>query len=44
MNLLIFGATGDTGCELVKQALTQGYTVTAFVRNSYVQDKNLKTH
>ena len=33
MNLLIFGATGGTGRQLVEQALTQGHTVTAFVRN-----------
>ncbi len=34
MNLLIFGATGGTGCELVKQALALGNVVTAFVRDS----------
>ena len=33
MNLLIIGATGGTGRELVKQALEQGHKVTAFVRN-----------
>jgi len=33
MNILIFGASGKTGHELVKQALTQGHRVTAFVRN-----------
>ncbi|MBX2991270.1 MAG: SDR family oxidoreductase [Bacteroidetes bacterium] len=33
MNLLIVGATGGTGRELVKQALAQGHKVTAFVRN-----------
>ncbi len=32
MKLLIFGATGGTGQELVKQALVQGHVVTAFVR------------
>lgn len=32
MNLLIFGATGGTGRQLVDQALAQGHTVTAFVR------------
>lgn len=32
MNILIFGATGATGKELVKQALEQGHTVTAFMR------------
>ena len=33
MNILIFGASGATGHELVKQALEQGHAVTAFVRN-----------
>lgn len=33
MNVLIFGATGGTGQQLVAQALTQGHVVTAFVRN-----------
>jgi len=32
MKIVIFGATGGTGIELVKQALEQGHTVTAFVR------------
>lgn len=34
MNLLIFGATGDTGRELVKQALAQKHTVTGFSRHA----------
>ncbi|NET02378.1 MAG: SDR family oxidoreductase [Sphaerospermopsis sp. SIO1G2] len=33
MKLLIFGASGNTGKEVVKQALEQGHNVTAFVRN-----------
>ena len=33
MNLLIFGASGATGHELVNQSLSQGHTVTAFVRD-----------
>ena len=33
MKLTIFGATGGTGSELVKQALEQGHDVTAFVRD-----------
>lgn len=44
MNLLIIGATGGTGWELVKQALEQGHKVTAFVRNPekfQFQDSNL---
>ncbi|SEW25177.1 NAD(P)-dependent oxidoreductase [Chitinophaga arvensicola] len=41
MKLLIFGATGGTGRELVTQALRQGHTVTAFVRNpSLVQQQH----
>lgn len=31
--ILIFGATGNTGQEVVKQALELGHSVTAFVRN-----------
>lgn len=33
MRLLIVGATGGTGRELVQQALERGHEVTAFVRN-----------
>ena len=33
MKLIIFGATGQTGQELVKQAIAHGHDVTAFVRN-----------
>jgi putative NADH-flavin reductase len=33
MKVLIFGATGSIGRELVKQALEQGHNVTAFVRD-----------
>ena len=33
MKIAIFGATGKTGIELVKQALEQGHAVTAFVRD-----------
>ena len=33
MKLLIFGATGGTGIQLVRQALEQGHAVTAFVRD-----------
>lgn len=33
MKILIYGASGKTGHELVKQALAKGHTVSAFVRN-----------
>jgi putative NADH-flavin reductase len=33
MKIVIFGASGTVGIELVKQALEQGYEVTAFVRS-----------
>jgi len=33
MKLVIFGSTGATGKELVKQALENGHDVTAFARN-----------
>ena len=32
-NLLVFGASGPTGRQVVTQALTRGYRVTAFVRD-----------
>ena len=34
MKLLIFGATGSIGRHVVKQALEQGHTVTAFTRDA----------
>lgn len=33
MKVAIFGATGGTGIELVRQALERGHAVTAFVRD-----------
>lgn len=33
MNLLVIGATGGTGREVLKQALDQGHAVTAFARD-----------
>ena len=33
MKLLVFGSTGGTGRELVKQALDLGHSVTAYARN-----------
>ncbi|MEM6351966.1 MAG: SDR family oxidoreductase [Cyanobacteria bacterium P01_D01_bin.14] len=33
MKLVIFGATGTVGRQVVEQALEQGHTVTAFARN-----------
>jgi putative NADH-flavin reductase len=33
MKVLIIGATGGTGRQLVEQALTAGHNVTAFVRD-----------
>lgn len=33
MKLIIFGASGKTGLELVKQGLEQGHEITAFVRD-----------
>ena len=33
MKIIVFGATGGTGKEIVRQALEQGHHVTAFVRD-----------
>ncbi len=33
MKVVVFGATGGSGRELVRQGLAQGHTMTAFVRN-----------
>lgn len=44
MKVVIFGSTGKTGVELVKQALEQGHSVTAFVRDPArlaVENENL---
>ena len=45
MNILIYGASGATGHELVKQGLSHGHIITAFVRNPSklkIQHQNLK--
>ena len=34
MNVLVFGASGKTGREVVRQALARGFNVTAFVRET----------
>jgi putative NADH-flavin reductase len=34
MKVLVFGASGRTGREVVRQALARGFTVTAFVRET----------
>ncbi len=47
MDIIVFGATGRTGKELVKQALEQGHNVTAFVRDvlrSPFKHKNLQLY
>ena len=33
MKLIVFGSTGNVGCQLVEQALAQGHAVTAFARD-----------
>lgn len=45
MRIVVLGATGQTGQYLVNQALQQGHTVTAVVRNPgklTVQHEQLK--
>ncbi len=44
MKIAIFGSTGRTGIELVKQSLEKGHSVTAFVRDPArmpIEDKRL---
>jgi putative NADH-flavin reductase len=45
MNIIVFGASGGTGRELLKQALDKGIEVTAFVRDATklkdIQNPNL---
>lgn len=43
--IIVFGATGSTGMQLVQQALSAGYKVTAVVRTPdafTISDKNLE--
>lgn len=45
MRIIVFGATGRTGREVVKQAIRKGIQVTAFVRNAEtikIQSNNLR--
>ncbi len=44
MKLLIFGSTGGTGRELLQQALEQGHSVTAFVRDPAKLDDIKRTN
>lgn len=45
MNLAVFGASGGTGQEIIKQALEQGHEVTAFVRDpTKLQIKDSRLH
>lgn len=48
MNIIVFGATGTVGSEIVKQALRKGHHVIAFVRNPekfpLMENQNLKIH
>jgi putative NADH-flavin reductase len=47
MNVIVFGASGATGRELVKQGVAQGHSVTAFVRNPSkfdIQHPGIRVH
>ncbi|RZK38810.1 MAG: SDR family oxidoreductase [Pedobacter sp.] len=48
MKIIVFGASGTVGVEIVRQALEKGYQVTAFVRNpdkiKTLNHKDLKVH
>jgi uncharacterized protein YbjT (DUF2867 family) len=47
-NIVILGATGNSGLQLVEQALERNYKVTALVRNpeklAHLQHKNLEVN
>ena len=40
MNILVLGATGKTGREVVTQAVAAGHTVTAFARDPQKLERN----
>ena len=42
MNIAIIGANGKSGANLVKEALKQGYDVTAIVRNKEYKNEGVK--
>ncbi len=45
MNILVFGASGGTGQQVVRQALAAGHVVTAFVRDRHalsISDERLR--
>lgn len=44
MKIIVFGASGGTGKEIVRQGIEQGHTVTAFVRDAaaFTVQENLK--
>lgn len=47
MKIAVLGATGQTGQQLVNQALQQGHIITAIVRNPaklIINHENLKVH
>lgn len=47
MKIAVLGATGQTGQQLVKQALQQGHIITAIVRNPSklaINHENLKVN
>jgi putative NADH-flavin reductase len=47
MRVIVFGASGATGRELVKQGLAEGHLVTAFVRHPQklsIADEKLRVH
>lgn len=44
MRIILFGASGGTGRQIIEQGLQKGYKITAFVRNPdtlKIKDKNL---
>lgn len=44
MKIIVFGATGGTGKEILTQALAKGHSVTAFVRSSTALPQDPQLH
>ena len=43
MKLVVLGATGGTGLEIIRQAVERGHSVTAFVRSPELEARDWKS-